>query len=96
MCVAFGDEAEGFGTSGFSGDGFANDDFTHGGEVEGLDGEDRPIERECTKCGKTFNLTIEASTELPPEGKFSICENCLRKLADEGRRLLDGDKPVYD
>ena len=64
--------------------------------LDGLDSEDKPIERDCSQCGEPYNLSLALAAEIPPGSAFDICRDCLEELRRQGRALLEGDEPVYD
>ena len=64
--------------------------------LDGLDSEDRPIERDCSQCGEPYNLSLALAAALEPESAFSICSDCLAEMRRRGRALLEGDEPVYE
>ncbi len=70
--------------------------FFDDSDLDGLDNEDKPIERGCSGCGRPYQLSIAAAAEIEPGSQFDICDACLKKMSDRGRRLLQSDRPVMD
>ncbi|HEX8203815.1 MAG TPA: hypothetical protein VF590_25285 [Isosphaeraceae bacterium] len=69
--------------------------FSEGDRLDGLDSDDKPIERDCSRCGGPYNLSLALAAAIAPGSTFDICPGCLEELRRRGRALLEGEGPIY-